>query len=214
MSRILEAVYNTQRHNDDAKINIEAVGGHLVAELDNGQNAITSAFADWIDLAARMDPYGSGRTVVETRTSYPITNICNLWHNQLYGNRTLAEAQREEKLEFPNNAYSSYQNLKVRQQQWEAVKDEEDGMQGPSASKDTAFLNLEEATLWNNYCLANYSMATKLFEEIFSMPFVYKPYDQKPRTITGSANAKRLVEERKALKAKREAERPSGMANR
>lgn len=211
MSRILEAVYNTAR-NDESKVNIEQVGGHLTAEVDSGHEAIASAFADWLDLAARMDPYSSGKTVVETRTSYPITNICNLWHNQLYGNRTIAEAQREEKLEFPNNAYCSYQNLKVRQQQWENIKDEEDGMQGPTASKDAAYLNFEEAQLWNSYCLANYSMATKLFEEIFSMPFVYKPYDQKPRTIAGSANAKRLVEERKALAAKRAAE--SGMANR
>lgn len=212
MSRILEAVYNTQRHAEETKVNVESIGGHLTATLDKGHDSIESAFADWLGLAAQMDPYNSGKTVVETRTSYPIVNICNLWHNQLYGNRTLAEADAEEKLEFPNNAYCSLQNLRVRSRQWDAVRDEEDGMQGPSAAKDTAYLNLEEATLWNNYCLANYSLATKMFEEIFSTPFVYKPYDQKPRTIVGSANAKRLAEERKALKAQRAA--TSNMAQR
>lgn len=204
MNRILEAVYNTAR-NDETKTQIESTGGHLTVAIDKGHDSIASTFADWLELSARMDAYNSGKTVVEARTSYPVTNICNLWHNQLYGNRTLAEAQLEERLEFPNNAYCSYQNVKVREQQYEAVKDEEDGMQGPSAEKDTAFLNKEEAVLWNAYCLANYHAACTLFEEIFAMPFVYKPYDQKPRTIAGSANAKRLAEERKALLAKRAA---------
>lgn len=213
MSRILEAVYNTQRHADDSKVNLESGTGHLTKVIDKGNDSMVSAMADWLSLATQMDPNANGRTMVEMRLSYPITNLCNLHHQQLYGNRTIEEAQLEQKLEFTNNAFCSFQNLRVRQNQWENVKDEEDGMQGPSAQKDQAFLNFEEAQLWNNVCMANYRAATALFEEIFAEPFVYKPYDQKPRTIAGGANAARLAAERRAQLAQRQAA-PSSMSAR
>jgi hypothetical protein len=190
---INEAVYNSQRFSDGPESGNDGsrAAGSFLSVLEKHQAKFNDALAEWLDLASQMDPDPNGKTMIESRLSYPFYNEAQQSYIALYGNRTEEEVQTGQKMEIANNRYSARENLAYRENRWDAIKDEEDGMNGPSYAKSSAYTYLMEARLNFGMMQAKHALNVAMYELLNGIPFVYKPYEEKVKVrTTGSANAK------------------------
>lgn len=189
MTTINEAVYDSQRFNpaQEEATALNTGAANLMKVIDHGQSKIASALADWLDLAVQMDPDQYGRTVVERRLQYTSKNNANQAHIALYGNRTISDVQSGNKIVSKTVDFCATENLNYWENRWDQIKDQEDGMNGPSFEKSVTFVRLEEARLHWNYVKAVYDAAVELYETLMSVPFVYEPYPEKQVVETRQA---------------------------
>jgi hypothetical protein len=188
-NNLSNAIFNSQRFSELAEkySSLNSGAASLIKTIEENHAKVMSAFADWIDLAIQMDPDQDGKTQVERRLQYPTKNQANQAHIALYGNRTLTEASEGVKNGSSTVNYSASENLNYWEEKWDTIKDEEDGMNGPSFAKCMTFVRLEEAR--NNWAFikAQYEAAVSLYETLMSIPFVYEPYEEKKVIQTTSA---------------------------
>jgi hypothetical protein len=72
-------------------------GGSLMKIVDDGFDTISSALANWLDLATQMENY-DGTNQVARRMEYSSKQNAQLWHNQMYGNRDIFQRDRNGKV--------------------------------------------------------------------------------------------------------------------
>jgi hypothetical protein len=83
--------------DDDQTGPASALAGELVAHLEAGMENISSAMADWVAFAYQIENRNEASQVVR-RLKYPITQLCQLYHNQMYGNREIWARDKAGKL--------------------------------------------------------------------------------------------------------------------
>jgi hypothetical protein len=176
----------------------------LVNTYADGFSSYINAFEQWAEWAGQMEN-NNGSSQLVRRTEFNFTNKCQQAWIQLNGNRSQEEMQKGEGGERRTVRFSARENVAYWEGQWfgshntekntfvneetgeiintgdndtvtNGLKDEPDGMWGPSYKKQNAAVRYEEAKLNFNMCKAEFEMYNEMYGLITGKAYEYKPY--------------------------------------
>lgn len=202
MSKILTAVQPNVPEITNVPSTFSAQYNALAG--DNHEKII-DGMSTWFELAAQIENQ-DGSNQVARRLEYPFTQIANLWHVVLYGNRDIWARKPDGK--YATDAKGDYIPLAATEEQvraqrnvrfsatencnyWEnyqanylkQVETNSGDIARPDLSDDLTYDNivvrLEEAQRWRAAVLAQYTAAVRMFELITGVRYIYEPFAER-----------------------------------
>lgn len=110
MSRILEAINVVHEANAaPTEATINNLGAEIVSAASNEFDTFAEKFAEWATIASVMPDQRHG-TVMIAKTKYRLQQMLQALHQSIYGNRSIEELARGERMERNSVMYCDLEN--------------------------------------------------------------------------------------------------------
>lgn len=183
MSRILEAI-NTVAEAESAptESKLNNLGAEIVGEASEHFDDFAEKFAKWATIASVMPDQRHG-TVMIAKTKYRLQQMLQALHQSIYGNRSIEELARGERMERNSVMYCDLENQRYRNSVLPTTMDlPEDGAQSQEDFSDaTKRVNALEGDLRIDAWESLYKSLKAIYELTCEESFVYAPWNEPDR---------------------------------
>lgn len=189
MSRILEAINVVHEANAaPTEATINNLGAEIVSAASNEFDTFAEKFAEWATIASVMPDQRHG-TVMIAKTKYRLQQMLQALHQSIYGNRSIEELARGERMERNSVMYCDLENQRYRNSVLPSTLDlPEDGAQTQEDFSDAQKrVNALEGDLRIDAWEHLYRSLKALYELTCEESFVYAPWNEPDRRQSNPA---------------------------